>query len=190
MALHSLGKITDLVATGKASNRPGSPVLGNVRFNTDEKCLEYWDGAQWMCSSVDKSMIGEIVMYGGTSAPRGWLECDGRSTAPYPDLAAVVGAKVPDLRGEFVRGWDHGRGVDSGRILLRSQDEEFKSHSHSMGGDRRYIVDGGPIICGPASDPPWGKHWMGTFNGTGVSNTGGRETRPRNVALMFIIYAG
>ncbi|EBQ6099578.1 phage tail protein, partial [Salmonella enterica subsp. enterica serovar Typhi] len=38
--------------------------------------------------------------------------------------------KLPDLRGEFIRGWDDGRGVDAGRALLRLQDDSFEAHRH------------------------------------------------------------
>jgi hypothetical protein len=119
-----------------------------------------------------------IVAYGGSVAPVGWLECNGQSTAAYPILGSVVGASVPDLRGEFIRGWDHGRGVDSGRSIRSYQADEFRSHNHSMGG-----------ICyphGPISDPPGGGNSHGhAWPSTG--NAGGNETRPRNIALMYII---
>ena len=61
----------------------------------------------------------------------GWLECNGQSTSAYPELAAVVGSNVPDLRGQFVRGWDNGRGLDPGRTVRSSQNESYKSHNHS-----------------------------------------------------------
>eukprot|EP00494_Astrolonche_serrata_P023445 UN23703 len=70
-------------------------------------------------------------MFAGVTVPTGWLECNGQS-APSA-LAAVLGqANVPDLRGEFVRGYDNGRGVDTGRALLSSQSGEIQSHDHSV----------------------------------------------------------
>ena len=48
--------------------------------------------------------VGTIAMYGGASAPTGWLLCDGTSTTGYPTLAGIVGANTPDLRGRFALG--------------------------------------------------------------------------------------
>lgn len=48
--------------------------------------------------------VGTIAMYGGASAPTGWLLCDGTSTTGYTTLAALVGATTPDLRGRFAIG--------------------------------------------------------------------------------------
>jgi len=48
--------------------------------------------------------VGTIAMYGGASAPTGWLLCDGTSTTGYTALAAIVGANTPDLRGRFAIG--------------------------------------------------------------------------------------
>ena len=45
--------------------------------------------------------VGTIAMYGGASAPTGWLLCDGTSTTGYTALAAIVGGTTPDLRGRF-----------------------------------------------------------------------------------------
>lgn len=74
---------------------------------------------------------GAIITFGGSTAPAGYLECNGQTTSGYAALAAVVGATVPDLRGEFVRGWDNGKGTDSGRSILSAQAENYKAHNHS-----------------------------------------------------------
>ena len=55
--------------------------------------------------------VGTIVMFGGTSAPTGWLLCNGQSTASYTALAAVVGANVPDLCGRAPIGYGAGTGL-------------------------------------------------------------------------------
>ncbi|MCO7263942.1 phage tail-collar fiber domain-containing protein [Dickeya zeae] len=58
------------------------------------------------------------------TAPAGWLKCNGQSfdKSVYPRLAQVYPSGVlPDLRGEFIRGWDDGRGVDAGRAILSAQ---------------------------------------------------------------------
>jgi microcystin-dependent protein len=55
--------------------------------------------------------VGSIVMYGASTAPSGWLLCNGQSTAGYPALAAVIGANVPDLMGRVPIGY--GDSLDS-----------------------------------------------------------------------------
>ena len=78
---------------------------------------------------------GAITAFGGSTAPTGYLECNGQSTSGYTALAAIVGANVPDLRGEFVRGWDNGRGVDTGRSILSSQEAtETRQGMDAFGG--------------------------------------------------------
>lgn len=74
---------------------------------------------------------GAITAFGGSTAPTGYLECNGQTTSGYAALAAVVGANVPDLRGEFIRGWNNGRGVDPGRSILSAQTEDYLRHNHS-----------------------------------------------------------
>ncbi len=68
--------------------------------------------------------VGVPVPWPSATPPTGWLKCNGAafSAEEYPKLAkAYPTLKLPDLRSEFIRGWDDGRGVDSGRILLSSQ---------------------------------------------------------------------
>lgn len=72
--------------------------------------------------------VGVPVPWPSATPPTGWLKCNGAdfSTEEYPELAkAYPTNKLPDLRGEFIRGWDDGRGVDSGRSLLSGQDATF-----------------------------------------------------------------
>jgi len=62
--------------------------------------------------------VGVPVPWPAATAPGGWLKCNGAAfdKAKYPRLAvAYPSGKLPDLRGEFLRGWDDGRGVDPGR---------------------------------------------------------------------------
>ncbi|MEX5360931.1 phage tail protein [Pseudomonas guariconensis] len=79
--------------------------------------------------------VGAILPFPKAQVPAGYLELDGsvQSAAAYPDLAAYLGTtyntggepagyfRLPDYRGEFLRGWDHGRGIDAGRTLGSSQ---------------------------------------------------------------------
>lgn len=87
---------------------------------------------------------GSVIAHAGNTAPQGYLKCDGREhlRADYPELFAVIGTRfgngngstsfnVPELRGEFIRGWDDGRGTDQNRILGSHQADAFRSHTHS-----------------------------------------------------------
>jgi hypothetical protein len=153
--------------------------------------------------------IGSIVMWGGekNKVPNGWLVCDGGTYTrkQYPLLADMIGANfgqpenpnadfyVPDLRGRFVRGVDEGLGRDPDRDAredMRSkkvvggkvgsvQNDDFRSHTHSYehplgseNSDKHFYS---------------GNHWRpGPHN---TSATGGKETRPVNAYLFFIIKA-
>jgi hypothetical protein len=93
------------------------------------------------------------------------------------DFAANKRLPLPDLRGEFVRGWDNSRGVDTSRVLGSAQTDEFEQHSHnilvfsnSFGGTRALS----------------GLNTAGTTLATETAGTAS-ETRPRNVALNYII---
>ena len=87
---------------------------------------------------------GSVFCMAVATVPSGYLECNGAavSRSTYAVLFAVVGTaygtgngsttfNLPDLRGEFVRGFDNGRGIDSGRNIAIVQLSQNKSHNHS-----------------------------------------------------------
>lgn len=142
---------------------------------------------------------GVIAMWGTSTPPTGWLEMKGQSTSGYDDLAAIYGATLPDMRGYFARGWDDGRGVDSGRALLSTQTDDLESHTHTAS-----VTDPGHTHTYGRGTSAFGAAFglgdyrldgSSSFNmnshttGVTVSNssTGGTETRPINIALMFIV---
>lgn len=92
----------------------------------------------------------------------------------FSDGDGATTFRLPDLRGEFLRGWDHGRGVDTGRTLGSSQADEFKAHTHSVTYSAARTVSTG-------SNFPVGGYSADT------GSTGGDETRPRNIAVMYCI---
>ncbi|EOB3112272.1 phage tail protein, partial [Yersinia enterocolitica] len=126
--------------------------------------------------------IGVPLPYPLATPPAGFLKCNGSSfsTAEYPKLAlAYPSGVLPDLRGEFIRGWDDGRGVDAGRALLSAQSDLFKAHHHSFTFFSAYAAGGGTGA---------------TYNYSGnagrdTGDTGGNETRPRNIAFNYIVRA-
>jgi microcystin-dependent protein len=132
---------------------------------------------------------GAVNTFAMNSAPTGWLSCDGSliSRTTYSGLFSVVGTlygvgdgsttfNLPDLRGEFIRGFDAGRGVDSGRSFGTAQADELKSHSHTISAPS----------FGTGSDHGW-RDVTQSFNTRTTSSTGGTETRPRNIALLYCI---
>lgn len=132
---------------------------------------------------------GTVIMWATATPPAGYLECNGaaisRTTnaALFSVLGTTYGAgdgsttfNLPDLRGEFIRGWDNSRGVDSGRAIGSSQADDFRSHVHG--------ANGGP---NGTNYGPYIKVSNEYGGGGSTTSSGGTETRPRNVALMYCI---
>ncbi|HFJ0192326.1 TPA: phage tail protein, partial [Escherichia coli] len=79
--------------------------------------------------------VGVPVPWPSATPPTGWLKCNGAafSAEEYPELAkAYPTNKLPDLRGEFIRGWDDGRNVDAGRALLSQQGDAMQKISGTV----------------------------------------------------------
>ncbi|WP_346354998.1 phage tail protein [Azotosporobacter soli] len=132
--------------------------------------------------------VGSVVYLAQQSAPEGWLKADGSAIlrTQYADLFTAVGTmfgagdgsttfNLPDLRGEFVRGFDDGRGIDGNRALGSWQNDMLRSHQHTFpAGD----VSGGPALQANRT--------IG-YNTAHTTFVGGEETRPRNIALLACI---
>lgn len=88
--------------------------------------------------------------------------------------------EVPDLRGEFLRGWDNTRGVDSSRTFASAQSEEFKSHYHNWVVNRGGNSGTGRLLAVGDS------HNYGDVS-INTDSRGGTETRPRNISVMYCI---
>ena len=131
-------------------------------------------------ATVSATIIpGTIVMWGTSVPPAGWLECNGQSTAGYSNLIALFGSNLPDLRGEFVRGWSNNRvTVDYPRDILSAQAQDIQPHTHS------YTLTGS-VTSGSQGGATGGL--IPSSSGSTTGSTGTTETRPRNVALMFIV---
>nr|EHP5272413.1 tail fiber protein [Escherichia coli] len=127
--------------------------------------------------------VGVPVPWPSATPPTGWLKCNGApfSAEEYPELAkAYPTNKLPDLRGEFIRGWDDGRGVDTGRGLLSWQGASIESHTHRYVGIQ--YVSSGTVLANTTGDGARG------FSGESDAY-GGTETRPRNIAFNYIVRA-
>ncbi|NGI31993.1 phage tail protein [Escherichia coli] len=153
--------------------------------------------------------VGVPVPWPSATPPTGWLKCNGAafSAEEYPELAKVYPTnKLPDLRGEFIRGWDDGRGVDNGRGLLTLQDGAIVSHNHYWGiwtsrtNDQTLESFTGTTILkqitplSPAIDfdnypIPNPAITEGGVVAATTKPAGANETRPRNVAFNYIVRA-
>lgn len=133
----------------------------------------------------ESQLTGLIIANPSMTIPAGFLECNGASLSKttYANLFAKIGTtygststtfKLPDLRGEFIRGFDNGRGVDNGRAIGSYQADAFKSHSHG------WSVSGGSVLGATSTGG------ADLYNQS-TSSVGGNETRPRNIAMMFCI---
>ena len=169
---------------------------GNVLPLTAQGAINY---------TPDESLInpsGSVVAFMGASPPAGWLECNGAavSRTAYENLFSVISTmyglgdgsttfNVPDLRGYFLRGWSHGSGTDPdaasrtnrgdgtcGDYVGTKQGHEFESHSHYDDTDLVTFDGGGPV----------GSNSSG-MSLVSADSVGGNETRPKNVAVMYII---
>ena len=164
---------------------------------------------------------GSVHVMATTTAPSGYLKCNGAavSRTTYADLFAIIGTtwgegdgsstfNVPDLRGEFVRGWADNGSVDSGRSFASSQSDANKQHNHTATatstvtdpGHNHVYVD---QVAIQENYRPWkagdndcasrDKNTSNAFTGISVStsvsvaNDGGSEARPRNIAMMYVI---
>ncbi|MDZ8568876.1 phage tail protein [Escherichia coli] len=142
--------------------------------------------------------VGVPVPWPSATPPTGWIKCNGApfSAAQYPELAKVYPAlKLPDLRGEFIRGWDDGRGVDAERSILTAQEDMIKSHEHSVWrrGDNRKVSQS-LNINDPGGEYLSVVHSASVIEGWDIDSlyavpTGGSETRPRNIAFNYIVRA-
>ncbi|WP_415843421.1 phage tail protein, partial [Xenorhabdus thuongxuanensis] len=133
--------------------------------------------------------VGVPIPWPLATPPAGWIKCNGATftAAQYPELARVYPSlRLPDLRGEFIRGWDDSGKIDPGRALLSLQSGSVGRHDHafnqtwgatgpdSTGG--RYPVSAD--TNGAALDLPIYTDYYG-----------GNETRPRNIAFNYIVRA-
>lgn len=151
-------------------------------------------------ANVSDIPVGTVFSYTGSTSPAGFFECNGQSydADTYPELYKAVGSnKVPDLRGEFVRGWDHGKGVDKGRVLNSYQDDALQNIQGKITNTMTSPWESQASTGAMYASHRWGdgKHDRGSYGGTlydinfdasRIARTAD-ETRPKNVALMFII---
>ena len=191
---------TVLIPIGNTAERPGTPLTGMLRYNNQTLTPEIYTGVVW----DPMYPPGSIMWFALSSAPDGWLKANGASvsTTSYAALFANIGYtwggsgstfRLPELRGEFPRSWDDGRGADSGRGFANAQGQDWKGFYQTNGGSNTTSYSHGEVYMG--------KSIFGTFSGA-PGMFGGRwaapaaaigyawdtsEIRPRNRALLACI---
>lgn len=146
--------------------------------------------------------VGVPVPWPSATPPTGWLKCNGAafSAEEYPELAkAYPTLKLPDLRGEFIRGWDDGRGIDSGRNLLSAQNDAIQNIVGSFGRTQlfRDVLSSGPFsqhgqVLSTGLKEAEIIEGYGAYNWTFDASRSVRtasETRSRNIAFNYIVRA-
>ena len=181
--------------------------------------------------------VGAVFCMAENVIPSGYVECNGQSLnktlAANTELFNVIQYKyggsgnnfnVPDLRGEFVRGWasnttdstrDQGRGIGTGQSGdITAHNHTYSNNSITVSGANHShnirklnlngVVGGVGVTLGSGQGYQVGyqNNKSGTVSGVvqnsgnlsmsgtvgiSINNTGGSETRPRNVALMYVI---
>lgn len=142
--------------------------------------------------TITDSLTSLVGWYPVTTPPAGWLKANGAaiSRTTYAALFAKLGTRfgagdgattfnLPDFRGEFVRGWDDGRGIDVGRGLGTWQAGQVEAHNHGVRHDAGTAGSGYAIGITANRNYGTGNYF--------TEWTGGNETRPRNVALLACI---
>ncbi|EHO2620554.1 phage tail protein [Escherichia coli] len=152
--------------------------------------------------------VGVPVPWPSATPPTGWIKCNGAvfSAEEYPELAkAYPTNKLPDLRGEFIRGWDDGRGIDAGREILSAQGDAIRNITGTFGNGQtgtnaaisfvttdgvfasqsktRNTIGNTTIIPETPNNP-----YLVNFDASRVVPTAS-ENRPRNIAFNYIVRA-
>ena len=206
---------------GTTAQRP-TAATGQIRFNSTTTEFEGYNGSAWggLASGVP---VGTILAHAANTPPTGFLECNGSniSRSTYATLFSTISTTfgvgdgsstfaLPDLRGQFIRGWANTGSTDASRVFGSTQTDQNKNHTHTTdstsltGGIRKIsegfgaggsatgvftkTADGNNTITGSSSTSPvGGVDFDGTHTHTISSSGGGTEARPTNLALMYII---
>lgn len=178
-----------------------TPSAGMVSYITSIGELQLYNGTTW--DSIPVTAPGAVMYFARNTAPTGWLKANGASLSrtTYASLFAAIGTTygsvnassftIPDLRGEFVRGWDDSRGVDSSRGFGSFQDQDWKGFYQTNTGQNTGSYSHGPVYMGKGiyasfTGNMFTGYWAAPAAAIGASwDTS--EVRPRNVALLACI---
>lgn len=153
-----------------------------LKFDQHDSDIDYlYNNAVTSVNGNTGFPVGVIMAFAGTTMPPGFAIADGSSfdAIAYPELFAYLGEnRLPDLRNQFLRGWNNDSdGFGNNRIVGSTQSDQIRSHTH------QYLLttfqDGGNAWnLGGDND--------GNQNPNGQTGAvGGDETRPTNVSVVF-----
>lgn len=146
-------------------------------------------------TTLKNILVGIPFPYPLSAVPNGCLAFNGQafSTSTYPELAKKYpSGRLPDLRGEFIRGWDNGRGVDSSRNLLSYQagTKIVGEGGNPDSANRHTIYDINNIFGDPVYESSRDFNAKLEYSLTKSiieeSIFYWRTTRPRNIAFQYI----
>ncbi|WP_431615037.1 integrase [Enterobacter roggenkampii] len=180
LTLSRINPFADIKSDGAAAI---STALANLRLGAGAPAIGipfFWPSAAMPNTVMDEWSDMVFLKWNGATF----------SATEYPKLALVIpGLRLNDVRGEFIRVWDDGRGVDIGRALLSAQ-ESSKLHEH-LGQNGSAPNYGYMTVANPDSvawDNGWSVGNIPNFSsGSAGSNLMGM--RPRNVAFNFLVRA-
>ncbi|HEJ9437700.1 TPA: phage tail protein [Proteus mirabilis] len=183
----SAGKLIALKATDNEITIEHRLSPGNTR----KFILQDKSGTAALLSDVESSeLVPHPIPWSLPTAPSGYLICQGQTfnKATYPKLAiAYPSGRLPDLRGEFIRGADAGRGVDVGREILSNQlgNSLLSTNLFNIDGEvaKQFEIKIDYIgHTGTNNAGSYGIHQQ-------IEGQNGNETRPRNIAFLYIVRA-
>lgn len=178
----------------------GGTGTGTERMRIDGSGDVTMQGDLSVAGQIDAAnLVGMIAPFAMSSAPSGWLVCDGSaiSRTTYANLFTAISTtwgvgdgsttfNLPDLRGEFLRGFDGGKGVDSARTFASFQEG---SHHLINTGNQIFGIDSG----GQRGDVPVTSsvsvRYNSSLNSASLSSSDSRfgMARPRNMAVQYCI---
>ncbi|MBS9436787.1 tail fiber protein [Photorhabdus noenieputensis] len=154
----------------------------------------------------DDILVGIPLPWSKPTAPAGYLICSGQqfNKSMYPKLGeAYPSGTLPDLRGEFIRGWDNGRSIDSGREILSHQDSTKLPNLYTHAASANIGVLVSPPINRFSSNYPSeimasdfeeaefgsGQYFSTQLSPYGSVSLSTIRVRPRNIAFNYIVRA-
>ncbi|MDC9598997.1 phage tail protein, partial [Xenorhabdus anantnagensis] len=176
---------------------------GEVHFAVNGKMLPNNYGnfdSRYLQHHQQNIPVGVPLPWSHANPPDGYFECNGQQfdKSQYPKLAmAYPSGTVPDLRGEFIRGLDNGRGADPNRGILTHQEGTIISGlDDNDTGDISSVGSPAVVFGDPMTDAQWanikGKKWI-SLNRDGIENRydwwAYVSARPRNIAFLYIVRA-
>lgn len=193
----------------------GGTLTGNLTLTGDPTTINMASNKGYVDAQIaaipavtDQTPAGTVIYSARSTAPTGYIKANGAaiSRSTFSVLFAAIGTQygvgdgsttfnVPDLRGEFIRGFDDSRGIDSGRSMGSSQSEMIGPHNHTIndpGHNHEVNINVYQNGSGPNAQTDMANRANNTTSdpattGITINNNSGTENRPRNVALLACI---